>query len=198
MITGFMGSCYPGYLHICMYPPPPRENPEKLRALSGGRGGGQSTRDRSYLWSLWPRYELCFLLLHNIWHCLLLTELKQDTRNDAAPSVYSPRTIYKQTINVRPSIKVGFTGRSRGLLQPVFGPNIYQKGHFYALGLKGPLGHPVIGSSFRLSVHNSVPITNKLQYLKFGWWYSNQTWTVSSSMGFSHFIDSTCPLGGVG
>ena len=34
-----------------------------------------------------------------------------------------------------------------------------------------------------------------MQYLKFGWWYSNQTWTVSSSMGYSHFIDIPCPWG---
>ena len=34
---------------------------------------------------------------------------------------------------------------------------------------------------FCLSVRNSVPLSNKVQYLKFGWWYSNQTWTVSSS-----------------
>ena len=60
-------------------------------------------------------------------------------------------------------------------------------------------GHLVIGSSVclsvRLSVRNSVPLTNKVQFLKFGWWYSNQTWTVSSSMGSSHFTDMTCPWG---
>ena len=61
-------------------------------------------------------------------------------------------------------------------------------------------GHLVIGSSVRLSVRllsvrNSVPLTNKVQYLKFWWWYSNRTWTVSSSMGFSHFTDITCPWG---
>ena len=56
-------------------------------------------------------------------------------------------------------------------------------------------GHLVIGSSVCLSVHNSVPLTNKVQYLKFGWWYSNQTWTVSSSIGSSQFTDITCPLG---
>ena len=43
----------------------------------------------------------------------------------------------------------------------------------------------VIGSSIRLSIHpfvrNSVPLTNKVQYLKFGSWYSNQTWSISSS-----------------
>ena len=44
-------------------------------------------------------------------------------------------------------------------------------------------------------VRNSVPLTNKVQYLKFGWWYSNQTWTVSSSMSSSHFTDITCPWG---
>ena len=58
-------------------------------------------------------------------------------------------------------------------------------------------GHLAIGSSVcpsvRLSVRNSVPLTNKVQYLKFGWWYSNQTWIVSVSMGFSHFTDITCP-----
>ena len=27
-------------------------------------------------------------------------------------------------------------------------------------------------------------------FLKFGWWYSNQTWTVSSSMGSSYFTDT--------
>ena len=68
-------------------------------------------------------------------------------------------------------------------------------------------GHLVIGSSVRpsvclsvrpsvcLSVRNSVPLTNNVQYLKFGWWYSNQTWTVASSMGSSHFTDITCPWG---
>ena len=64
-------------------------------------------------------------------------------------------------------------------------------------------GHLVIRSSVRpsvcpsicLSVRNSVPLTNKVQYLKFGWWYSNQTWTVASSMGSSHFTDITCPWG---
>ena len=72
-------------------------------------------------------------------------------------------------------------------------------------------GHLVTGSSVRpsvrlfvrpsvcLSVRNSVPLTNKVQYLKFGWWHSNQTWTVASFMGSSHFTDITCPwgLGGV-
>ena len=63
-------------------------------------------------------------------------------------------------------------------------------------------GHLVIGSSVRLfvrpSVRNSVPLTNKVQYLKFVWWYSNQTWTVSSCMGSSHFTDITYPWGGAG
>ena len=71
--------------------------------------------------------------------------------------------------------------------------------NFYALGLKCPPGHQVIGSSVRpsvcLSVLNSVPLSNKVQYLKFGWRYSNQTWTVASSMGSSHFTDITCPRG---
>ena len=40
---------------------------------------------------------------------------------------------------------------------------------------------------------NSVRLTNKVQYLKLGWSYSNQTWTVSSSMGF-HW--HPMPLGG--
>ena len=54
---------------------------------------------------------------------------------------------------------------------------------------------PSVRLSVRLSVHNSVPLTNKVQYLKFGWSYSNQTWTVSSSKGCSHFTDITCPWG---
>ena len=62
-------------------------------------------------------------------------------------------------------------------------------------------GHLVIGSSVCLSVHlsvrNSGPLTNKVQYLNFGWSYSNQTCTVSSSMGFSQFTDITCPWGWV-
>ena len=67
---------------------------------------------------------------------------------------------------------------------------------YYAPGLKGLPGHRID----RPSVRNSVPVTNtsKLQYLKFGWWYSNQTWTVSSSMGSSHYIDIKCPWGGAG
>ena len=47
----------------------------------------------------------------------------------------------------------------------------------------------------RLSIRNSVPLINKVQYLKFRWSYSNQTWTVTSSKGNSHFTDITCPLG---
>ena len=60
-------------------------------------------------------------------------------------------------------------------------------------------GHLVTGSSVRLSVclsvRNSVPLTIKVQYLKFGWWYNYQTWTVSSSKGCSHFTDITRPWG---
>ena len=56
-------------------------------------------------------------------------------------------------------------------------------------------GHLVIGSSVRPSVRKSVMLTNKVQYLKFGWSYSNQTWTVSSSEGCSHFTYISCPGG---
>ena len=48
---------------------------------------------------------------------------------------------------------------------------------------------PFVRPSVYPSVRNSVPLTNKVQYLKFGWWYSYQTWNVSSSMGSSHFTD---------
>ena len=44
-----------------------------------------------------------------------------------------------------------------------------------------------------LSVRNSVPLTNKVPYLKFVWWYSNQTCTVSSSKGPSRFTHITLP-----
>ena len=67
---------------------------------------------------------------------------------------------------------------------------------FYAPGLQGPPGassnrivRPFVCPSVCPSVRNSVPLLNKVQYLKFGWWYSNQTWTVSSSIGSSHFTD---------
>ena len=73
---------------------------------------------------------------------------------------------------------------------------------FYAPGLKGPPGassNQIVRLSVCLSVCpsvcNSVLLTNKVQYFKFGWSYSNQTWTVSSYMGSSHFTDITCPWG---
>ena len=67
---------------------------------------------------------------------------------------------------------------------------IIGKCNFYAPAWKVDQGHLVIGSSVcpsvRLSVcpsvcpsvRNSVPLTNKVQYIKFVWWYSNHTWTV--------------------
>ena len=67
---------------------------------------------------------------------------------------------------------------------------------FYAPGLKGLLGASsvwILCLSIRLSDRNSVSLINKVQYLKFRWSYSNQTWTVSSSKGCSHFTDITCP-----
>ena len=70
----------------------------------------------------------------------------------------------------------------------------------YAPSLNDPPGTssnrivcPSVCLSVCPSVRNSAPLTNKVQYLKFGWWYSPQTWTVSSSMGSSHFTDITCP-----
>ena len=69
---------------------------------------------------------------------------------------------------------------------------------FYAPGLKGPPGASsvwIVCPSVRLSVRNSVPLMYKVQYLKFGWSYSNQIWTVSSSKGCSHLTDITCPWG---
>ena len=63
-------------------------------------------------------------------------------------------------------------------------------------------GHLVIGSSVcpfvRPTVRYSVPLTIKMQYPKFGWWCSNQTWAGSSSMGPSHFTDIPCPWRWVG
>ena len=80
---------------------------------------------------------------------------------------------------------------------------------FYASGLKDPPGtssnrivcpsvRPSVCLSVCPSVRYSAPLTNKVQYLKFGWWYNPQTWTVSSSMGSSHFTDITCPGDGAG
>ena len=75
---------------------------------------------------------------------------------------------------------------------------------FYAPGLKNPPGASsvwIVRAFVCLSVCpsfcNSVPLMNKVQYLKFGWSYSYKTWTVSSpiSKGCSHFTDITCPWG---
>ena len=70
-------------------------------------------------------------------------------------------------------------------------------------GLKSPLlKHLVILSfvcpSVRLIVRKSVPLTSKVQYLKFGWSYSAQTWTLRSFKGCLHFPCITCPLDGAG
>ena len=61
-------------------------------------------------------------------------------------------------------------------------------------------GHLAFGSTVCPSVCNSVPLTgiNKVQYLKLRWSYSNQTLTVSSSEGCSHFTDLTCLWGWAG
>ena len=52
-----------------------------------------------------------------------------------------------------------------------------------------------MGSSIRLSICLSVcpkfHPSYRVQYLKFRWSYSYQTWTVSSSMGSSHFTAET-------
>ena len=79
--------------------------------------------------------------------------------------------------------------------------------YFYAPSLKGlpgassiQIGHPsvclsrslFVWLSVFLSVRKFVTLTNKL---KFWWWYSNQTWTVGSSVASSQFTDITCPLG---
>ena len=72
---------------------------------------------------------------------------------------------------------------------------------FYAAGLKGPPGASsnwILRLSVRLFVRNSIPLLNKVQYFKFRWWYSSHTWTVSPSMGCSHFTDIPCPWVGLG
>ena len=87
------------------------------------------------------------------------------------------------------------------LLQPKYRRNFTWI--FMSPAWKVRRGHLVIGSSIHLSVClsvrlfvcNSIPLTIKVQYLKFGWWYSNETWTVGSSMGYSHFTEITCPWG---
>ena len=74
--------------------------------------------------------------------------------------------------------------------------------NFSAPAWKVRQGHLVIGSSVGPSicpsVLNSVPLTNKVRYFKFGWWYSNHTWNVSSSIGCTHFNNITIPYGGAG
>ena len=79
---------------------------------------------------------------------------------------------------------------------------------FSAPGLKGPPGAssvwivcPSVCPSVCLSIcpfiRYSVPLTNKVQYLKLWWSYSNQTWTVSSYIVCSHFTYIPCPRDGV-
>ena len=77
-----------------------------------------------------------------------------------------------------------------------------QKLRFYAPGLKGPsevssvlILRLSVRPSVCPSVRNSVPLMNKVQYLKFWWSYSNQTWVLSSFKGCSHFTDITYSLG---
>ena len=80
-------------------------------------------------------------------------------------------------------------GHHHTIIRPVW-RRAYNNTHLYAPGLKGPPGassNRIVRLSVRLSV---CPL---VQYLKFGWWYSYQTWTVSSSMGSSHFCDIPCP-----
>ena len=68
--------------------------------------------------------------------------------------------------------------------------------HFYAPGLKGPLGASSVSIVCPSICPSVIPSRlQTVQYLKFGWSYSNQTWTVSSSKGCSHFTDITCPKG---
>ena len=80
---------------------------------------------------------------------------------------------------------------------------------FYAPGLKGPPGassvwivclsvRPSVRPSVCPSVRNSVPLINEVQYLKFGWSYSNQTWTVSHLRIAHTSLTSHAPGGGAG
>ena len=68
-----------------------------------------------------------------------------------------------------------------------------------APSLKGTQGgggiYPSVCPSVCLSVFNSIPLTNNVQYLKFRWSYSYKTWTNSSSKSCSHSPDITCPWG---
>ena len=70
-----------------------------------------------------------------------------------------------------------------------------RRGHLVFGSSVRPSVCPSVCPSVRLSVRNSVPLTFKVQYFKFGWSYSNQTWTESPSMDCSHFNDITCPWG---
>ena len=70
-----------------------------------------------------------------------------------------------------------------------------RRGHLVFGSSVRPSVCPSVRPSVRLSVRNSVPLTFKVQYFKFGWSYSNQTWTESPSMDCSHFTDITCPWG---
>ena len=84
------------------------------------------------------------------------------------------------------------------MLWPWPWPLTYFRSNFYAPGLRVPPGASsdrIVRPSVCQSVRNSVPLTIKVQCLKFGWWYNYQTWTVSLSKGCSHFTDITRPWG---
>ena len=76
--------------------------------------------------------------------------------------------------------------------------------HIFMPGLKGPPGHLVIGSSVclsfhlsvRLSVRLSVLLTHKVQYLKFGWWYSHLNLDCKFIYGYHILHWHHMPLGG--
>ena len=75
----------------------------------------------------------------------------------------------------------------------------WQERIFYMIFISPAWKVPAGGIMYRIvctSVRPSFLPAFKEQYLKFGWWYSYQKWTVSSSLDCSHFPDIACPWGG--
>ena len=80
--------------------------------------------------------------------------------------------------------------RSKSPISHIFMPPVWRvrRGHLV-------IGSSVCPSAFCPSIRNSVPLPNKVQYFKFGWWYSNQTLTISPSIDCSYFTGIPSPLG---
>ena len=147
---------------------------------SGGGGAGKFCRDRIFF-SAWGRPE-------NLFSGILRPEYLLSPAKKFWKSTPPPEK------NPRQQQGVGGGGGNVAWFRRVAGKDLLYD-FYYIPGLKGSPG----ASCNRIvctSVRPSFLPAFKEQYLKFGWWYSYQKWTVSSSLDCSHFPDiPPMPLG---